>query len=278
MVQFSTVQLMMRAATFAAFVLVLVITIAGAPAQEFSQDQSHQNQSRQDQPRQDQSRQDRRAVRQHQPGRFDFYVLALSWSPTFCQASAERGRQVSDQCGAERPYSFVVHGLWPQYERGFPRACQVPAPRLNRTIMESMLDLMPAPRLVYSQWDSHGTCSGLDARTYFELVRKARGAVTVPDGYEALKAPITVDPEEVEEAFVKANPGLSRSGIAVTCDSTRLSEVRICMGKDLKFRDCAEIDRRACSRERLIMPPVRGGELLRRTSLSGRTASLGTGR
>jgi ribonuclease T2 len=122
MVQFSTVQLMMRAATFAAFVLVLVITIAGAPAQEFSQDQSHQNQSRQDQPRQDQSRQDRRAVRQHQPGRFDFYVLALSWSPTFCQASAERGRQVSDQCGAERPYSFVVHGLWPQYERGFPRA------------------------------------------------------------------------------------------------------------------------------------------------------------
>jgi ribonuclease T2 len=278
MVQFSTVQLMMRAATFAAFVLVLVITIAGAPAQEFSQDQSHQNQSRQDQPRQDQSRQDRRAVRQHQPGRFDFYVLALSWSPTFCQASAERGRQVSDQCGAERPYSFVVHGLWPQYERGFPRACQVPAPRLNRTIMESMLDLMPAPRLVYSQWDSHGTCSGLDARSYFDLVRKARSAVVVPDGYEALKAPITVDPEEVEEAFVKANPGLSRSGIAVTCDSTRLSEVRICMGKDLKFRDCAEIDRRACSRERLIMPPVRGGELLRRTSLSGRTASLGTGR
>jgi ribonuclease T2 len=278
MVQFSTVQLMMRAATFAAFVLVLVITIAGAPAQEFSQDQSHQNQSRQDQPRQDQSRQDRRAVRQHQPGRFDFYVLALSWSPTFCQASAERGRQVSDQCGAERPYSFVVHGLWPQYERGFPRACQVPAPRLNRTIMESMLDLMPAPRLVYSQWDSHGTCSGLDARSYFDLVRKARSVVIVPDGYEALKAPITVDPEEVEEAFVKANPGLSRSGIAVTCDSTRLSEVRICMDKDLKFRDCAEIDRRACSRERLIMPPVRGGELLRRTSLSGRTASLGTGR
>jgi ribonuclease T2 len=273
MVHLSTVQVMMRVATFAAFALVFVITIAGAPAQEFSQDQL-----RPDQFRQDQSRQDRRSDRQHQPGRFDFYVLALSWSPTFCQASAERGRQASEQCGAERPYSFVVHGLWPQYERGFPRACQVPAPRLNRTIMESMLDLMPAPRLVYSQWDSHGTCSGLDARSYFELVRKARSAVTVPDGYEALKAPITVDPEEIEEAFVKANPGLSRSGIAVTCDSTRLSEVRICMSKDLQFRDCAEIDRRACRRERLIMPPVRGGELLRRTSLSERTASIGTGR
>ena len=66
-------------------------------------------------------------------------------------------------------------------------------------------------------------------------------------------------PDEVEEAFVKANPGLSRAGIAVTCGSTRLSEVRICMSKDLQFRDCREIDRRACRRDKLVMPPVRGG-------------------
>ena len=63
-----------------------------------------------------------------------------------------------------RPYSFVVHGLWPQYERGFPRDCQVPSPRLYREIMTSMLDLMPAPRLVYHEWDQHGTCSGLRRR------------------------------------------------------------------------------------------------------------------
>jgi ribonuclease T2 len=255
----SMVQFAMRAATYAAFLLVFAITINAAPAQEQRQDH-----------RQDQ-RQDRREQRQHQPGQFDFYVLALSWSPSFCQASAERGREAGEQCGAARPYSFVVHGLWPQYERGFPRACQVPAPRLNRELMSSMLDLMPAPRLVYSQWDSHGTCSGLNAQAYFDLVRKARSAVNIPDGYEALKAPITVEPDEVEDAFVKANPGLSRSGVAVTCDSSRLSEVRICMSKDLKFRDCAEIDRRACRRDKLIMPPVRGGELIRRTSLSDAT-------
>ena len=242
------VELAIRAATFAAFLLVLVITIAAAPAQERQRQQN--------------------PPQQHQPGQFDFYVLALSWSPSFCQASAEQGRQASEQCGA-RPYSFVVHGLWPQYERGFPRACQVPAPRLNREIMASMLDLMPAPRLVYSQWDSHGTCSGLSAQAYFDLVRKARNLVKIPDSYDALKAPITVEPDEVEDAFVKANPGLSRGGVAVTCDSSRLSEVRICLSKDLKFRDCAEIDRRACRRDKLIMPPVRGGELIRRTSLSG---------
>ena len=117
----------------------------------------------------------------------------------------------NEQCRG-RPYSFVVHGLWPQYERGFPRDCQVPAPRLNRELMTSMLDLMPAPRLVYHEWDQHGTCSGLAAQAYFDLVRKAREAVKIPEAYTAPKATLTVAPDEVEEAFVKANPGLSRAG------------------------------------------------------------------
>ena len=64
--------------------------------------------------------------RQNQPGQFDFYVLSLSWSPSFCEAAGERGTPPQQQCGA-RPYSFVVHGLWPQYERGFPEFCQQPA-------------------------------------------------------------------------------------------------------------------------------------------------------
>ena len=46
---------------------------------------------------------------------------------------------------------------------------------------------------------------------------------------------------------------------AVICDQRRLSEVRICLSKDLQFRACEEIDRRACRREQVVMPPVRGG-------------------
>jgi ribonuclease T2 len=201
------------------------------------------------------SAQDRR---QNKPGNFDFYVLSLSWSPSFCEASAEKGRAPREQCGG-RPYSFVVHGLWPQYEKGFPEYCQNPAPRLDRNIVSSMLDLMPAPRLVFHEWDRHGVCSGLGPRGYFDVVRKARAQVKIPEPYLELARPLTVTPDEVEEAFVEANPGLTRTGIAVTCDSRRLHEVRICMSKDLGFRDCADIDRRACRRDRLVMPPMRGG-------------------
>ncbi len=199
--------------------------------------------------------------RQNAPGEFDFYVLSLSWSPSFCEASSERGssgRNTQTQCGG-RPYSFVVHGLWPQYDRGFPNYCQRPAPRLERNLMASMLDLMPAPGLIYNEWDKHGTCSGLGQRAYFETIRKARAAVKIPADYLELADPKTVAPAEIEEAFIKANPGLSNTAIAVTCDSKRLSEVRICMSKDLQFRACEEIDRRACRRDSVVMPPMRGG-------------------
>jgi ribonuclease T2 len=192
------------------------------------------------------------------PGQFDFYVLSLSWSPSFCAAAADSNRYAGPQCGA-RPFSFVVHGLWPQYERGFPEYCQNPSPRLYHGIVSSMLDLMPAPRLIYNEWDKHGTCSGLSAQSYFDTIRKARAAVNIPPDYNNLQAPLTVTPAEVEDAFIKANPGLTPSGIAVECSRSRMSEVRLCLSKDLKFRDCHEVAKRSCRRDQLIMPPVRGG-------------------
>jgi ribonuclease T2 len=231
------------------------------------------------------SAQDRR---QNEPGNFDFYLLTLSWSPSFCDASAERAGQANpddkgraqgrgdqaaaaeggdqarrsarrsrnEQCG-DRPYSFVVHGLWPQYERGFPEFCQTPAPRLSRNIVSSMLDLMPSPQLIFHEWDRHGTCSGLPARAYFDNIRRARAGVKIPEQYLALQDPLTVSPTEVEDAFVKANPGMTRESISVACDAKRLNEVRICISKEFKFQDCPDVAQRSCRRDKLVMPPVR---------------------
>jgi ribonuclease T2 len=197
--------------------------------------------------------------RQNQPGQFDFYVLSLSWSPSFCAAAAERGygRPPEQQCGV-RPYSFVVHGLWPQYERGFPEYCQVPSPRLYHGIVSAMLDLMPAPHLIFNEWDKHGTCSGLSPTAYFETVRKARAVVKIPPEYLSLQEPLTVAPGAVEEAFIKANPGLAHDDLAVECDKRRLTEVRLCLSKELQFRPCPQVARRNCKRDQIIMPPVRG--------------------
>jgi ribonuclease T2 len=190
-----------------------------------------------------------------EPGRFDFYLLSLSWSPSFCETASQAAR--GEQCGA-RPYSFVVHGLWPQYERGFPKDCQVPAPRLDHRIVDEMLDLMPARRLVYHEWDAHGTCSGLGQRAYFDTVRKARAGVKIPAQFDNPQAPLTVAPGEVVDAFVKANPGLAPAAIMIDCDRTRLREVRICMTRELAFRECGADKGRVCRSDSLVMPPVRG--------------------
>ncbi len=226
-----------RARRAAALVLgLLLVSLSAASAQPYGRDE------------------------RNQPGRFDFYVLALTWSPSYCASLRERGRVrvPTPECGG-RPFTFVVHGLWPQFVRGFPSFCERPAPRIGRALVDSMLDLMPSPALVYHEWDRHGTCSGLSARAYFDTLRKARAAVKVPPNYLTLDKPITVTPGEVADAFRKANPGLTAADFAVACDKTRLTEVRICLTKDFKFRECAEIARRACRRERLLMPSMRGG-------------------
>jgi ribonuclease T2 len=193
------------------------------------------------------------------PGQFDFYLLSLSWAPSFCALEGNRSaaRRRQTECRT-RPYGFVVHGLWPQYDRGFPEACQVPPPRLNRAIVAAMLDLMPAPRLVYDEWDRHGTCSGLSARDYFATVRKARAAVTIPQEFRDLHQALVVAPAAVKDAFIRANPGLRRGDIAVACRGRRLTEVRLCLGKDLKFRACPDVVAHSCRSDDLLMAPPHG--------------------
>ena len=205
------------------------------------------------------SAQDRR---QNAPGEFDFYVLSLSWSPSFCASASERGnsgRSQQIQCGGDRPYAFVVHGLWPQYERGFPSECATGHGRLPDRLIRDQLDVFPAPGLVVHEWRSHGTCSGLAPADYFRAARRAFEAVSVPDEFRRLDAPRMVDADAVERAFRAANPGLDADEVAVTCDGRRLREVRVCFTRDLSaFRRCPEIDADQCRRDRVYMPAVRG--------------------
>jgi len=188
-------------------------------------------------------------------GDFDFYVLSLSWSPSYCEAEGARADRT--QCAAGRPYAFVVHGLWPQYERGFPEFCRARPGRAPETLVRHMLDMMPSPGLVRHQWEKHGSCSGLTPERYFATLRAARARIAIPRDYIGPTAHRMVGTDDVERQFQRANPGLPADAIAVTCDLRRLREVRICLGKDLRFRSCPEIDRRACRNPRLAMPPAR---------------------
>ncbi|MFZ4121912.1 MAG: ribonuclease T2 family protein [Caulobacterales bacterium] len=191
-------------------------------------------------------------------GAFDYYLLALSWSPSFCAQDGMSERETL-QCGGARPYAFVVHGLWPQNERGWPEACATDQPAdASDAIVEQMLDLMPSPGLIQHEWDKHGTCSGLSPEAYFNETRSFRQKVRIPAAYTQLERPLQVSASALEDAFVQANRGLTADAINVTCSRGRLREVRICFDRQGDFRACGGDVRDRCGDEPLTMLPVRG--------------------
>lgn len=186
---------------------------------------------------------------------FDFYVLSLSWSPSYCLTKAGSGNR--QQCGGDQDYGLVVHGLWPQNETGYPEFCKSSEPeRVSERLGRTLLDIMPGMGLIGHEWRKHGTCSGLSQADYFKVTRAAFERINVPQPFKAATQPSKLPVDEVERLFRQDNPGLSSTAIAVTCEEQRLEEVRICFSKDLKFRDCPEVDRRSCRIPSVSVPPI----------------------
>jgi len=189
--------------------------------------------------------QDSRELRGGPAGSFDFHVLALSWSPGFCET--EGARKARNQCEPGRGLGFTVHGLWPQFERGYPIECEPSARTPSRLAMEEARGLYPDEGLARYEWRKHGTCAGKSPADYFRDVRRARERINIPDNLKSPSGDARMRPAEVERAFTEANPGLAPDMIAVVCRRGMLQEVRICFEKDLRgFRRCPEIDRSGC--------------------------------
>ncbi len=189
-----------------------------------------------------------------EPGQFDYYLLSLSWSPAFCLSSPG-----APECNGPRRYGFIVHGLWPQNEQGWPEHCgsaQVPD-----SVVDSISDLMPARALVYHEWSAHGTCSGLDPAGFFGLVRKSYSSLTLPPQFADIHQTIEQAPSAITAAFVHANPQLPPQSVVVSCSgqaTPRLREVHVCFDRELKARACsADAQRQGCRAASLIVPPVR---------------------
>jgi ribonuclease T2 len=171
----------------------------------------------------------------NQPGVFDYYVLALSWSPDYC-ADHANDRQ---QCGANSPPGFVLHGLWPQYEKGYPSSCATTP--LPDDVKYEFRRLYPSPKLLDHEWSKHGTCSGLSPADYLALTRDMRGKVTIPGPYRAPSAPLRTTTGELQAAFAQANTGMPDNAVAMVCSGSGrfLQEMRICFEKTGAPRACS---------------------------------------
>ncbi len=188
-------------------------------------------------------------------GDFDFYVLSLSWSPSFCAGGgASRSR---NQCAPGANPGFVVHGLWPQYSSGYPSQCAGDG-FVPYSVLGSLNGLYPDLGLARHEWRQHGVCSGKTPAGYFADVRIARDNIVIPASLMAPAQDQAVSPLDVQRAFMQANPRLRSGMMTITCRRGELQEARFCFSKDLRdFVACPQVVREGCRSQSVVVPAGR---------------------
>jgi ribonuclease T2 len=189
------------------------------------------------------------------PGDFDYYVMALSWSPNWC--ALEGDARGSPQCRKDSGHGWTLHGLWPQYHQGWPSYCRTTEPQPTPAMTQAMSDIMGTSGLAWHQWRKHGVCSGLSARGYFELSRQAYDSITRPAIFRRLDKPVRLPARLIEEAFLKENPELEPDMFTVTCRDGRIQEARICLSKTLDPVLCGRDVLRDCTLQDALFDPLR---------------------
>lgn len=185
-------------------------------------------------------------------GDFDYYVMSLSWSPTWCALEGrERG---SPQC--EKDFGWVLHGLWPQYEDGWPSYCNTNARNPSRSDTSAQSDLFGSSGSAWHQWNKHGRCSGLSSSDYYALSREAYTRIERPALLRQLDRSVRLPATVIEDAFLEANPELDAGQITITCKAGRIQEARICLTRDLELRTCGRDVRHDCSMKDALLDPI----------------------
>lgn len=166
-------------------------------------------------------------------GQFDYYLLSMSWSPTYCLTHPENRAE----CGG-RGYGLILHGLWPQFDNGgYPEACATDA-RLDAEALRIGATLYPSESLLRHEWERHGSCSGLSPVDYLHAADHAAAVLKVPPRLEAPHHDLVMTTGQLLGLLHESNPSLPDGAVRIACTRDRLSEIRLCLTRDLQYREC----------------------------------------
>jgi ribonuclease T2 len=180
-------------------------------------------------------------------GKFDYYVLALSWSPTFCESHPD-----NSQC--EKHPGFVLHGLWPQYQSGgYPQNCRTKT-QITPEARAIGVTVFPTEELMEHEWQKHGTCDGRPALDYFKAAAQAQGSVNIPAALGPGNHKVEMTAQQIFEQLGQANQAIPPQGMAIACGSKELTEIHICLSKDLSPRACGKKVNSSCGTGPITIP------------------------
>ena len=165
----------------------------------------------------------------------DYYMLALSWSPGFCDIQREKyGNQLPSsaqyQCGNNRDLGWVVHGLWPQNANALsvtdhPRFCKGDLPVLPKDLLARYLAISPGEQLLQGEWEKHGSCAFDSAQQYFAKEQELFSSLKLPNQ--------NLSRNELFRWMKQHNPQLKNAYLGAS-----RSELFICYDKKWQVMNC----------------------------------------
>ena len=170
------------------------------------------------------------------------YVLSLTWSPRFCATSIGTDADTRFQCVQNR-FGFAVHGLWAQ-SRGArdkcdqPRNCAIGL--VSDSLVKTHLCTMPGVQLIQSQWQKHGTCSGLSQPQWFSVIDSLWEGLSLPDPRKMAGAGGTISVKALRDSVARRNGarGMVSGGVMVGAHDGHLEELRLCYDTSFKPAAC----------------------------------------
>lgn len=166
------------------------------------------------------------------------YTLAISWSPEYCRANADKP-QARFQCGVGNRFGFVLHGLWPDGTgKDWPQYCR-PTTILPRQVIRRNLCATPSVQLLQHEWAKHGTCmAGYSPQRYFGRSTAMFRRLRFPD-MDALSRRPTLTVASLSAAIAGANPGMRADMMRVTTTKQGwLDEVWLCTDTNFRYTRC----------------------------------------
>ncbi len=175
----------------------------------------------------------------------EFYVLALSWAPNFCDDPQKS--HASSECGHQ--LGFIVHGLWPTNADGSqPDECTGGRP-IGQDNINALLPYIPDRGLIAHEWRTHWSCRAT-GQQFADAVKQAAATVKIPDTYRQPTVQQEIGRIQLEKDFAQAN-GTSPDQYRVSCHAGKLINFEACLTTDFRPRSCTGV--RECPENQITL-------------------------
>jgi ribonuclease T2 len=166
-----------------------------------------------------------------------FYVLALSWAPNYCDDPSKP--HSASECDPNRHLGFIVHGLWLTNADGsLVDDCKGGRP-LGQDSVQALLPYIPDRGLIAHEWMKHWSCRGTPQH-FVNAIQKAAAAVQIPTYLKQPGESRQISVQALKSDFASVNHTQAQD-YSVRCYGGKLINFEACLTTDFQPMSCSGV-------------------------------------